>query len=128
MKNEKFIPYWQKQQKKGRWRYILTRGMLLYGGIYMLFWSFYLVTVVASVNYDEVTATQISNFILTNTVVNLVLAIAFGWLLGALLWKTKEKRYARIKPKENRITSPWQAGFPNAKNAPGAPRKNGGAK
>nr|MDD6335502.1 hypothetical protein [bacterium] len=111
MKDQEFKVYWQKVRAKGRSRYILTRGMLLCGGIYLIGWSIMGVFVFSYFLGDKAAL---------QSIINTCLAFAFGWLMGATLWKTKEYRYSMLRQAEKRVRTPWDKGFtpPDAAEAP----------
>ena len=80
---EKQIDKWEKIRAKGKWRYCIIYGCLLWGGL----------TGILSIFFELV----YSEFSLKYAFFKLIVFMAFGIFFGLTQWKTQESHYQQYK-------------------------------
>lgn len=116
MKDKRFVEYWGIVRGKGRIRYLLTRGFLLFGGGYMLFWSAFGIMIIDLKSLKDATS------LFKYSLVGAGVAFVFGLIMGSTLWYVKEKRYSLLHDNSGRIKTPWDQRFMDADQVDASPK------
>jgi|GEM_PF-5696497 len=95
MKIEKFLDRWGKRRAKGKWRYILLRGVGLWGSLSMAVWTLWATYFAAGLiaqNPDQ--REQVLVHFRQMIAWFIPLAVMAGILMGWSLWVRNERKWA----------------------------------
>lgn len=81
---------WEKHRTKGIIRYVLKMGLLYFGLSYFLIWVFLVPLIDNSFSFSFIYRETFTTRAITYGIVS----IFWGLLMGLVLWKGNEKRYA----------------------------------
>ena len=109
MKIEKFLARWGKRRAKGKWRFILLRGLGLWGSVFMVGWTLWAIyysgwlLAAKGLEDEHVIALfrqQIAWFV--------PMAVMGGILMGWTLWVFNERKWAFFQLTEaDAHIDPW---------------------
>ena len=111
-----FLARWEAIKAKGKKKYVLSRGLLGWGFPYLIIWNglfaWYTLSEAAIKAEAGVPYDALLRNLMIISIVNFLLAVAFGLYMGNWLWKMRTNKYEFFKNTQpNRITTPWHPDF-----------------